>query len=369
MASLFPTHSKPSGSLPKDLVNPKDGFEDVVKKQNFVWENVPEPHAARKAAILKKYPQVADLMKPEPLTKWLVLLTVTIQVVTAASVKDWSWWPFLGAAYVIGGTANQSLFLAIHEISHQLGSASLFRNKLYAMIANCPIGIPYSVMFTPFHMDHHREQGTEGVDTDIPTWIEAKFMVDWSFGYVDRTLKKALFMFTQIFFYALRPMFVKPDVVQMVQTKRTADLAMNWAIQLTFNFFVVKYLGWNGYLYFLMSSFFAGSIHPVAGHFIAEHYVFEGKHETYSYYGPLNYLCYNVGYHNEHHDFPNIPWSGLPKLREIAPEFYDVLPQCTSWGNTVLRYIFDDSIQPYSRVKRANPKIDPSKPIQLGDDQ
>ena len=70
----------------------------------------------------------------------------------------------------------------------------------------------------------------------------------------------------------------------------------------------------------------------------------------------LNYLTYNVGYHNEHHDFPAIPWSRLPLVKEIAPEYYDHLPQCSSWPGTILRYIFDDTISPYSRMTK-----DPSK--------
>ncbi|HZH76302.1 MAG TPA: fatty acid desaturase, partial [Archangium sp.] len=74
--------------------------------------------------------------------------------------------------------------------------------------------------------------------------------------------------------------------------------------------------------------------------------------ETYSYYGPLNVLAFNVGYHNEHHDFPYVPGSRLPKLRAMAPEFYDGLLSHQSWTATLWNFVMSPSLGGYSRIKR-----------------
>jgi hypothetical protein len=66
-------------------------------------------------------------------------------------------------------------------------------------------------------------------------------------------------------------------------------------VQVVFDAFIVKFMGVRSLGYFIMSSFLAGSLHPCAAHFIAEHYLWDGlDQETYSYYGPLNILAYNV---------------------------------------------------------------------------
>ena len=103
-------------------------------------------------------------------------------------------------------------------------------------------------------------------------------------------------------FYALRPGFIRTQ-------KPTKWHALNLIVVLSFDALIVRTLGWYSMFYLLLSSFFAGSLHPCAAHFIAEHYLMNGPlavegeediqglaQETTSYYGRLNWLCYNVSF-------------------------------------------------------------------------
>ena len=106
---------------------------------------------------------------------------------------------------------------------------------------------------------------------------------------------------------------------------------------------IAYFFGLRAVLYLVVSTLLGMGLHPVAGHFIAEHCVFDGVQETYSYYGSLNLVCWNVGYHNEHHDFPRVPGWKLPLVRQYAPEFYDNLKSHKSWTGVMYRYITDPS--------------------------
>ena len=82
---------------------------------------------------------------------------------------------------------------------------------------------------------------------------------------------------------------------------------------------VVHFMGWTALLYLFLSSAFAIGLHPVGARWIQEHYLtFPGDQETFSYYGPMNVLALNVGYHNEHHDLMRVPWTRLPALKAMA---------------------------------------------------
>ncbi|KAK9894933.1 hypothetical protein P389DRAFT_161752 [Cystobasidium minutum MCA 4210] len=311
---------------------------------DWLWMHDEEPHRSRRRAILKEHPEVTKLMGYEPLTKYVVLLVMAIQLTTAYLLMDTHPlnWKFVLAAYIIGGTANQNLFLAIHEITHNLAFRNIVPNRLFAMFANLPIGVPYAMMFKKYHMEHHRALGVDGVDTDLPTRLELMVLKN--------VAGKAFFCTFQILFYALRPGIVRSQ-------KLGRWHFLNIATQLSFDVLVVT--GAHNYsplLYFIMSSFFAGSLHPCAGHFIAEHYLFDQwDQETWSYYGILNYVTYNVGYHNEHHDFPSIPWTRLPALNRIANSYYKDLPKHNSWCKVTFDFIFRTDVGLFSRVKRLPP--------------
>jgi sphingolipid delta-4 desaturase len=80
--------------------------------------------------------------------------------------------------------------------------------------------------------------------------------------------------------------------------------------------------------------------------------IYDFDQETFSYYGPINRVALNMGYHNEHHDLPSIPWNNLPKLRAMAPEFYDNLKYHRSWTRSLFQFIFDERYSLFSRVER-----------------
>jgi sphingolipid delta-4 desaturase len=120
-----------------------------TKEHDFFWTYTEEPHRTRRMAIIKAHPEVTKLCGPEPLTKYVVLGVVSLQIATAYLLRNTPFfsWQFFLTAYVVGATANQNLFLAIHEISHNLAFRSPLLNRAIAIFANLPIGIPYSASF------------------------------------------------------------------------------------------------------------------------------------------------------------------------------------------------------------------------------
>ena len=254
-------------------------------------------------------------------------------------LREQSWWLIVAVAFFVGAFASHALWVMIHECAHNLVFRKTWINTLAGMVANLPHVLPSSVSFQRYHLKHHTFQGVYDLDADLPSYWEAKLIGKSAWG-------KGLLA----------------DAVPDLSSDTAAALERN-----PHDRFVdsdehgnpafeqcrgVFHFRTQALMYLLISFFFSVGLHPLGARWIQEHYMVHPSQETYSYYGPLNTVAFNVGYHNEHHDLPSIPWNHLPAVRQAAPELYDTLIFHTSWTKLLWRFLFDPSLSLFSRQVR-----------------
>jgi sphingolipid 4-desaturase/C4-monooxygenase len=318
-------------------------MSDLKKKTGFKPSDPKQIHMLRNREILAKYPQIKELYGPDiRLFPAMVAIGCTQMVLSyyASGIETWPLFTFL--AYSIGGLLTHWLSLGNHELGHNLAFKKPIYNELLGCFANIPQAVPSFYAFKKYHFYHHYYLNEAKNDPDTPSTWEAEFF--------NTRAKKAIWMMCNPLFYAIRPlvMMPKPSSVKEI---------LNMIFVLGFDFWLYQQgtVGQRMLLFNVMSSLLGMGIHPIAGHFISEHYDLYGDEsgqETYSYYGPLNMVAFNVGYHNEHHDFPRISGFNLPKVTEIAPEYYMNLNPHYSWSKIVYDYIMNPKCGPFKRIIR-----------------
>ena len=220
--------------------------------------------------------------------------------------------------------------ILIHEATHNLVFRGSWKNKALAIFANLPHGAPAAIEFRYQHLMHHRYLGDarelDGRDTQAPTYTEIHF-VGCSF-----LRRIASFTFGR-FFYKSRPANAVP---------RDAWLVANWAACLLADAALIATCGFRPVVFLLLSALVAFGPHALGGRRLAEHLTIRRQQPTNSYYGPLNRVSFDVGYHVEHHDFPAIPWRNMRRLRAMAREHYDSLATVASWSRLIVAYLLVD---------------------------
>jgi sphingolipid 4-desaturase/C4-monooxygenase len=309
-------------------------------RDEFAFSKAPEPHRLRTKQLLQRHPQIRELIGHNPLTFWWTVAIVALQIAVGWLVADQSWWVVLLAAYTVGAFADHALFVVIHEAAHKLVFKRKLPNILTALFANLPQFFPGAISFAKYHLKHHAFQGVYELDADLPFRWEARLIGHSVFG-------KALWLLLFPVFQALRPLRLKEIPLWDRWT------VVNVLVQVAFNAAVWVVLGPKAFMYFVMSLFFSIGLHPLGARWIQRHYLTAGgEQETFSYYGPLNRLAFNVGYHNEHHDFPSVPWNHLPEIRHAAPEVYDTLSAHRSWTRLLFQFLFNREVSLFSRIVR-----------------
>lgn len=309
--------------------------------KDFLYTQEQIPHHRRAPLILAKYPEIRSLLgRKNPWTFAVILGCVALQLFTAWHLQNAPTWQIVACAYLIGAYAAHSLFVCIHEAGHNLIFRTTNANLAAGLVANLPTIFPTALAFRLYHSKHHSFLSVEEHDADIPSKWEAKLIGGYSLG--------------KLFWLCFFPIF------QILRTPRIKDqrsfdrrIKINWAVQLAFTALIYSLMGPKALVYLMLSFWFSVGPHPLGARWVQEHWlVLDNHQETYSYYGPMNIVNLNIGYHNEHHDFPSVPWNLLPEVKRLAPEFYDNLHSHGSLTALFFRFVFDQEISMYSRIVR-----------------
>ena len=311
----------------------------------FYQSESEQPHPGRARAIIKAHPEVRQLMVRNPWTALIAVSIVAMQTAIAFGMGQLGfgyWWLSLVIAFCVGAFGNHANYVIIHDATHNLIFRSPGWNKMVALIADLPNLAPGAMGFRVYHLKHHSHQGDYEWDADLANHWEARLVGNsW--------YRKAIWLMLFPFFQVTRP----PRLKAIKMWDRW--FSINLACAVAYDVAIVYFCGWAGFLYLVFAFLFSIGLHPVGARWIQEHYTYDFDQETFSYYGPINMVALNMGYHNEHHDLPSIPWNNLPKLRAMAPEFYSNLKFHSSWSrfSFSLCLISDTaSIREWSEPKR-----------------
>ncbi|MEM5581013.1 fatty acid desaturase [Roseibium sp. AS2] len=311
---------------------------------DFFRIDCPDPHKQRRTQILTAHPEIRHLFGPEPRSALLVAGLVLLHFSMAFLLRDAPVWLLAGAAYCVGAYVSASLYALIHDAAHGLIFRRRNANRIVAILANTPLVIVSAESFRRYHYWHHANMGDYRQDVGIPTRWEASWVGN-------STWRKAVWLTFFVVFQAFRtakfsgssPFFTK-------------WMTINVVVQLAVDVVIVWLLGPGPLLYLFLSFFFAFSLHPLGARVLQEHLMVEDGQETNNFTGPSNILECNFGCHNEHHDFPGIPWSRLPSVSRIAPEFYEPLHAFTSRWKLIRAFIFDPQWDLFHHAVRNAPE-------------
>ena len=308
--------------------------------RDFIHVTYGEPHAGRGREMLAAHPELRSLGGTAPISAVWGTALVLLQFGMALALRGQPWWVWMPCAYIVGATADHAIWALIHETSHNLVFRGRTANRVMAIIFNLPLVAPAAISFCRYHILHHRHMGEMDWDAGVPGPTEARRVGDSS---VIKTIWLAVYFW----------------VTGVIRPRRITKLSfmdtwtgINTVVQIAAMVALGWFAGADPFKYLVAATIFAIGLHPVGARWIQEHFALVPGQETYSYYGPFNKLSFNVGYHNEHHDLVNVPWSRLPEIRRMAPEFYNTLHSYDSWTALLLRFIKDRQITLYRYIIR-----------------
>jgi sphingolipid delta-4 desaturase len=327
------------------------------EKPDAVW------HRERARAMLRAHPEIKQLFGHYPGTAVWCVLAASAQLALAMAVSHGPWWVMLLTAYFIGTAINIMLFQLGHECTHGLVFKKSSWNRHLFTYTTLPMFMSGHHTWWMEHLVHHNDQGakkdfiTRRRSFFLLTRVTSPLFVPYSLiMLVMQVLRSIVGLVMYLFGSLLRGRLKPGRLTLMVLSDQHLASGYEkenytlWAvtyplINLAVCAALYMYGGWMSVAYLLASqAFFTGFLHPYCLGWVLGISHFHGckrYQPTASHYGRIvNLLSFNAGLHVEHHDIMGIPWFRLPKMREIAPEFYDDLEKIRSYTLLGLHFVF-----------------------------
>lgn len=282
-------------------------------------------HIERNQKILQEYPEIKQYFGNYPLSIIPITALVILQWTVAWLVQDLPWWSIGLVSLFVGQFILHSLSIFIHEAAHHLVLKGKFGNVLTLWLIELgSLSWGKSLTYVGRHgKSHHRH--LNDYQKDYEWWDKQQSHF--------RTLYP-LWRLGETWLHLLPGGVVVGDLImdKLIPTEPRATpaaykpLYLNFILVATSTFLYAAawyLISWQASLYLFWSLTLMVSNWGITfkGQSIAEHNIYqEGK--TYSTYHWTNIPFFNTGYHDEHHTFANVPWIHLPKIRQIAPEYF-----------------------------------------------
>ncbi len=300
-------------------------------------------HNEMRRQVVKAHPEVVALAGPEWRSALAAAGLLAIQWTVAWAVSATNVWAVFLAAFCIGQFVIHAAGALVHESAHKLVFREL-RAKLAFDLLIEAVFTSFSRQLTYQHnhiTSHHPHLGD--YEGDYEHEDICRFFARRKFHAEHPGVQRAstvLFMvlhFLPLGFlvefmllpriyarhYGLSPRDVWRDTGATKPSK--ADRLIFIGMSLAVWAGLLLLLGPWALLYQVWSlSLFSGRAGITAvGQFLSEHPGDDKDAPTRSTYWWGNLFLFNIGYHVEHHTFPNVAWSRLPKLRAAAPEVFN----------------------------------------------
>ncbi len=310
-------------------------------------------HNEMRRAALQAHPELAQLTGPQPLTALALPILLAVHWGIAWLVSDGGLLLVGLTAFVVGQLVYHSASSLIHETCHKLvfrgPRAKLgFDLGLEFILSSYGKSLTYQHQHVtshhPFVGDYERDYEHEDICA-----LQARQTV-----YRTKPHLQRLFTAMTLFLHALPlgSVFIAGQIMPRLYrwasgrpnrdpqprfsgtAPTSQDMRPFIAVSLLSNLTLLFLLGPWALLYHIWSlSFFLGKLGiSNLGQSLSEHPGDDLVNPTRSTYGPINWLLFNTGYHNEHHSFPNVAWTRLPTLRRVAPEVFHAEAERTYIG-------------------------------------